>query len=870
MIRVLGKKLRVQLVVLIGLLALASSIGFSVYASHMARRQIERDQFSLQRQLAHQMARQLANDMSARARELMFLAGLDRLRDPSRAAGDKAAMLMQMQRSYPAYAWIGVTDAAGRILASTEPRLAGADVSARSWFRHGRETLAFEDIHNAILLARLLPPPQRDELPLRLMDISLPLHDAQGRFIGVLAAHLSMDWTYELRDLLLSQSGAVPVDLVLLNRDSQVIVGNPSLPARPAQPLSLPLLQPAFAGQVATGLAPWPDGRRYLTTATPALGNDLFPGLGWVVAVRTAEDVAFGPATRLTHAMLAAGVGTALLFSLAIWHLVGRQLRPLERVSEAARQWAANGYAAALPTPEGEGEVAVFTRSMTDLVDALGQSRERFQYLFDHAPVAMALVGADGRVRTLNEQFTSLFGYRLDQVPDIDRWFARAFPEGAPREAALARWRQAASLIGARPVPVPSAEYGIRRADGNDCIIEASGIALPDGLLVSFHDLTERRQAEASLRLWAEAFERSEVGLVVVDAITDTIVAANPAFSRRRGYAAGALTGQPVTCLFPPHRQRDGLDTAQRTATVSHVVFESEHITRDGQVFPVLVDITVLRDAQGKAIKRMAYALDLTEHKRAEQEIRRLNAELEQRVLERTAELSAANRELDSFAYSVSHDLRAPLRTVNGYAQILENEFADRLGQEGKTYLERIQAGTVKMTELIEGLLALSRYTKTALHRETVDLSALARRRLDELAAAEPQRTVTVEIEPGLSADCDAGLADALITNLVDNAWKYTGKTAHAQIRVHAGAVDGLQGICVSDNGAGFDMARSQRLFEPFQRLHRASDFQGTGVGLATVRRIVDRHGGRITVQAAPGQGASFCFTLRPDAEILG
>ena len=280
----------------------------------------------------------------------------------------------------------------------------------------------------------------------------------------------------------------------------------------------------------------------------------------------------------------------------------------------------------------------------------------------------------------------------------------------------------------------------------------------------------------------------------------------------------------------------------------------------------MLIDLTVLRDADGRPVRRVSYVQDLTERERAAQEIRRLNAELEQRVIERTAELSAANRELNAFAAAVTHDLRAPLRTVNGFVQILMDEFAGLLGDEGRQHLQRIQNGTRRMGELIEGLLALSHHTNKPLDRTRVDLSTIATRRLAELAAAEPARQVVVEVEPGLVADCDAALAEALLVNLLDNAWKYSARTPQAHIRFCRDTVDGLSGFCVCDNGAGFDMAKAGHLFEPFQRLHHPSEFQGTGVGLATVRRIVDRHGGRITVQAAPGQGARFCFTLRAEA----
>ncbi|WP_374413768.1 ATP-binding protein [Hydrogenophaga sp.] len=733
--------LRLQLVLLIGLMAMGSAVGYVLLTARQTRVQIEQDQFDLQRLLATRMASQLGQDMVARANEMRFLSGLPRLRDPLRPAADKQSLLMDVKTHYPVYAWVGITDATGRIQASTEPRINGYDVSQRSWFTGGSRGLHHEDIHESVLLGKLIPRPELDELPLRLIDIALPLQDMEGNFIGVLAAHLSLDWTYRLRANLLDQLDNHALEMLLVNRSGDVIIGSPNLPAGTANLSTLDVVRQAQTGQIRTSVETWPDGKRYLSTAAPALGSHPYPGLGWAVLVRTSEQAAFEDARRLAWFTLATGLGMALAFSWFIWWGVGRLLRPLESLSRAAADINVQGPLAALPEPQGNDEVAVFTRSFAKLVNALGESRERFQHLFDHAPVAMAFVAPDGQLKLINSRFTQLLGYEARHLPHVDQWFELAFSDRPAREAARARWQQVLQRLGQAPLMLPTTEHALRRLDGTGCTVQASGIVLPDGLLVSFHDLTERELAA--------------------------------------------------------------------------------------------------------------------------QEIRRLNAELEQRVVERTAELSAANRELDSFAYSVSHDLRAPLRTVNGFAQLLENDFAQRLGSDGAEYLHRIRGGLRRMGELIEGLLALSRYTKKPLVRETVDLSAIATRRLAELAAADPDRVVSVAVAPDLVADCDRSLAEALLVNLLDNAWKYSSKTADAQIRFEHGEVDGLQGFCVSDNGAGFDMARAGRLFEPFQRMHSASEFQGTGVGLATVHRIVDRHGGRIVAWSAPGQGARFCFTLR-------
>ena len=251
-----------------------------------------------------------------------------------------------------------------------------------------------------------------------------------------------------------------------------------------------------------------------------------------------------------------------------------------------------------------------------------------------------------------------------------------------------------------------------------------------------------------------------------------------------------------------------------------------------------------------------------TEKSKAEEEVRRLNTNLERLVTERTAELIAANQELESFAFAVSHDLRAPLRAINGYAGALIEDYGHHLESEPQKYLHQITESSRKMGELIDGILALSRCARGELRRDRVDISALSGQLLEELQRADPQRAVSWAVEPNLRAIGDARLIEAVLSNLLSNAWKYTGKTSSPEIRVFAGHRDGRRGFCVSDNGAGFDMAHARNLFQPFKRLHRADEFPGIGIGLATAQRILRRHGGDISGEGEVGVGAAFFFSL--------
>lgn len=270
------------------------------------------------------------------------------------------------------------------------------------------------------------------------------------------------------------------------------------------------------------------------------------------------------------------------------------------------------------------------------------------------------------------------------------------------------------------------------------------------------------------------------------------------------------------------------------------------------------------RQAAQESLEEQTVTLEeeVTERQMAQDEIIKLNAELEQRVHERTARLKETVEELESFSYSVSHDLRAPLRSIDGFSQALLEDYPEKLDDQGKDYLRRVRAASQRMAGLIDDMLKLSRVTRGVMKRETVDLSAMAHTVADELVKTDPQRSAEFVIQDALIALGDSQLLHAVMENLLGNAWKFTSQRERARIEFGVSESDGKKEYFVRDDGAGFDMAYADKLFVPFQRLHAYTDFSGTGIGLSIVQRIIRRHGGDIRAQGAPGQGATIYFTL--------
>jgi PAS domain S-box-containing protein len=494
--------------------------------------------------------------------------------------------------------------------------------------------------------------------------------------------------------------------------------------------------------------------------------------------------------------------------------------------------------------------------------EALRESEEKYRNIVESSPMGMHMyqLEPDGRLvfSGANPIADTILG--VDNNQFVGKTIEEAFTPLAETEIPQ-RYREAAAE--GTPWYTEQITYEDEQIIG---AFEVHAFQTSPGRMTAlFLDITERKKAEEALQESEEKFrnivEASPMGMHMYSLESDgrfVFRGANPAADNILGLDNSQFIGKTIEESFPSSAGTGLIERYRKAAAEGEPWFIEQNTYEDDKISGSF-EVHAFQTAPGKMT---ALFLDITERKQAEEEIRKLNDELEKRVANRTAELEATNQELEAFAYSISHDLRAPLRAINSFSEILQQEYEERLDEEGKEYLSRVQANARRMNKLIDDLLALSRLGRKEMHCITANLAHIAKRVFVDVSTQDSDREIDFQMHDMPLVKVDTSLIEVALTNLLGNAVKFTRGIKPAKIRFGFQEREEGQVFYIKDNGVGFDMKYADKLFSPFQRLHTESEFEGTGIGLAIVHRIIQRHGGEIWVDSKPGEGTTFYFTL--------
>jgi PAS domain S-box-containing protein len=512
------------------------------------------------------------------------------------------------------------------------------------------------------------------------------------------------------------------------------------------------------------------------------------------------------------------------------------------------------------PTRDSAGEPDGWVAVVRDISERkrveekLQESESKFSKAFQAAPTLMSISSiSEGRYLDVNEEFLRTLGFERDELIGHSSLELGIWAPG-DREAMIRTVRDNKK--------VRNLETRLRNKQGSLIIglisteiIELEG---EECILTLTRDITELRKAEEERTRLAMIVESS--GDAIIGKTLEGIITSwNKGAEKIYGFSAQEVKGKHISILAPPEYPDEiprTLDMVRRGEFVNRL--ETTRRRKDGRLISVALTISPIMDESNRLIGASTIARDITERRQAQEEIARLNADRAQRA----AELEAANQDLEAFNYTVAHDLRQPLSLVNSYCQAINMMCGEQISKECRDYVQGAYDGTLRMNRLIEALLSFAKMARVEPRRETVDLSALALEVSLELKMAEPGRRVDFRIAPGVLGIGDAGLLRVVFDNLLGNAWKYTSRREQAVIEFDVTHIDGKEVYFVRDNGPGFRSSDADKLFAAFQRLPDAEEFRGFGIGLATVQRIIQRHGGRVWAEGEPDRGATFYFAL--------
>lgn len=713
--------------------------------------------------------------------------------------GEAIRILEHVPRDFPFVERVFLADSAG-VLRADAPGLAGVrgrDFSHRDWYRG---VLASGQVYVSDVYTRAAEP------RMNVVAVAAPIKGTDERLKGILVLQIALGTLFEWsRSIdagpsgfvyLVDRKGRVAAHPKYLSRDSIVDFSG------------VPVVRKLMEGHQGVEVLYNPmEQEERLSAYEPV------PDYGWGVVALQPTAEAFAAREASLRSVLAV-YGFVSLLGLVLAFLIQRALADRQRSEEMIRA-----------------------------------SEERYRLLFDENPLPAWVFDLETlSFLAVNAAAVRHYGYSEEEFL---RMTIRDIRPAEDVPALLGR----VSMLKSGATHPPG-EWRHRKKDGAIIHVEIVSHLLSFGgkpaELVLANDITERKRAEEE----RDKFFTLSLEMLCIAGFDGYFKRLNPIWEKNLGYTVEEMCSTPFIEFVHPDDQEATRREAQKLSTGLNVIsFENRYRCKDGSYRWLQWNSTMSLE------NRLIYAAarDITERKRREEEIEKLNESLRQQA----AQLEAANKELEAFSYSVSHDLRAPLRSIDGFSQALLEDCGERLDTSGKDYLGRVRGACLRMAQLIDDLLNLSRVSRGEMRMETVDLSEMAREVVSELQKQTPGRKVSIVIADNLKGKGDARLLRVALENLLGNAWKYTSK--HPSARIEFGArrePDGKIVFFIRDDGAGFDMAYAGKLFGAFQRLHTPSEFPGTGVGLATVQRIVHRHGGQVWAEGNVEQGATFYFTL--------
>jgi PAS domain S-box-containing protein len=516
---------------------------------------------------------------------------------------------------------------------------------------------------------------------------------------------------------------------------------------------------------------------------------------------------------------------------------------------------------------DANGRILYYDGTVEDITDrikteeALRESEERFSKSFKTSPISFIIANMDdGRILEINDAFTTISGYTREEALNSTTLNMKIWVHEQDRKHMIDSLREGNAIL--------HQETLLRAKDGNvsTVLLSAQVIKLANRncIISSIEDITKRKEAEDELRIQSEIMSHMAEAVYLVRMEDGIIVYTNSKFEELFGYGPGDMTGKHVSIVNAPAEkspEQTAIEIMNQLDKKGFWTGEVLNIKKDGTVFWSHANVAIFNHSKyGKVL--VSVQEDITDRKNAEFQIKKLNEELEVRVIQRTELLEAANKELEAFSYSVSHDLRAPLRSVHGFTKILLEDYEASLDEEGKRICGIISSSATQMGALIDDLLSFSRIGRSSLHPSEIDMKKMAKLIFEKMTSPTERKRIKMNIGRLSKAFGDVTLFGQVWTNLISNAIKYTSKNDISEINIGSKVDEKMITYFIKDNGVGFDMQYAHKLFGVFQRLHSEAEFEGNGVGLAIIQRIVLRHGGKVWAEGEVGKGATFYFSL--------